>query len=126
MNSKLGTNIFLGSFLMILCFLVGCKGGSAPARLPNIPKNATWIGGSDGGSWLEIINTINDTAFNIRIYNDENGRLDIDTIFSLTPDCSVKKVDSTSLLNAIDGFDGEEIILSIKGNGGKKCALVPQ
>ena len=59
----------------------------------------------------------------IKIYNEGNGELEMDTTFILNPDCSFKEIDSTTLVKSINGYDGEKIGLLLPEKG-KRCSLI--
>jgi hypothetical protein len=105
-----------------IIFFTSCKQSKVktPDRLRNIPQEAKWIGGVDGGSWYQVSEVLSDNAFKIKIYNDGNGELEVDTIFILNPNCALKKIDTSKLMKSIDGFDGEKILLNIEN---KRCSL---
>lgn len=113
---------FLFAVVLSIIFFTSCKQSKVktPDRLRNIPEEAKWIGGVDGGSWYHLSEVLSDTAFKIKIYNDGNGELEVDTIFILNSSCALKKVDTSTLMKSIDGFDGEKILLNI---GNKRCSL---
>lgn len=94
-----------------------------PKRLPNIPKQAEWVGGVDGGNWYQIIKVISKNTFNIKIYNEKTGEIEIDAVFILNPDCPFKEIDSTLLIRSINGYDGEKIIVNLPEKG-SQCSLI--
>jgi len=88
-----------------------------PKRLANIPQQAEWVGGVDGGIWYQVTKIISRKTFKIKIYNDVNGELEIDTTFILNPDCAFREIDSGMLIKSINGYDGESIILNLPEKG---------
>ena len=94
-------------------------------QFANIPLQAKWVGGVDGGCWYQILSVVSNNAFRIRIYNDNDGSLTTDTIFILNPECLIDKIDSLGLLKSIVGYDGKKILLNIPENG-RNCFLQPR
>ena len=57
--------------------------GEAPERLPSISDTAVWIGGPDGGSWIDCsFDTERNTNW-CTAWNDQNGEVMIRTLFVL-------------------------------------------
>ncbi|HMF73815.1 MAG TPA: hypothetical protein VK616_20180, partial [Flavitalea sp.] len=92
-------------------------GVTQPKRPPIVPSEAEWVGGVDGGSWYQIIKVVSSNTFRIKIYNENSGDLEIDTAFVLNPTCSLKEIDSMTLVKSINGYDGEKILLTIPESG---------
>src|SRR5262245_25741025 len=83
-----------------ITFFISCKQTKvkAPDRLANIPQEAKWIGGADGGNWYQVIEIISENAFKIKIYNDGSGELEVDTTFIIHSNCTLKKIDTSTLM----------------------------
>lgn len=96
-----------------------------PKRAANVPSNATWVGGVDGGVWFLISKTLSTKEFRIKIYNDFTGDMEVDTAFVLDSACSFKEFDSTTLINDLDAYDGKKVLLK-SVVGGKNCTLLPK
>lgn len=81
-------------------------------RPVNVPAQAIWKGGHDGGHWIELVNMKNDTI-RFRIYRDFDGALilDADFIPKTGNDLHLTRANWDSL---IDYFDGEKIGGKIK------------
>ncbi|MEJ0105419.1 MAG: hypothetical protein WDO19_23935 [Bacteroidota bacterium] len=94
-----------------------------PERPANIPQQAEWVGGADGGNWYQVTKVISKNAFKIKIYNDGNGELEIDTTFILNSDCAFREIDSLTLTKRFNFFDGKEIEL-LWPEKGKRCSLI--
>jgi len=109
----------------VLTFFISCKDVTPkpPKRVAGIPEQATWAGGVEGGNWFEITKVVSVNTFKIRIYNDYSGNLEADTMFILNKDCLIKTIDSTGILENLEGYDGEKIILSFPKKE-KKCFLI--
>lgn len=115
------STITVASILLVVFFVRNYR-VRVPAPLPNVPVSAMWIGGSDGGSWFELLRTPTPTSFKMRIYHDYTGEIVADTVFILNRDCQLDDLDSTTLMGYIEGYDGERIML--KGVGGERgCYL---
>jgi len=116
-------SVVLIILLLTVYFYLSKSGIKPPERLGNIPKQAEWVGGVDGGSWYQVTKIISKNTFRVKIYDEGNGELEIDTTFTLNPDCSFKEIDSTLLVKSINGYDGEKILLSLPEKG-KQCSLI--
>lgn len=94
----------------------------APKRPKNIPEQAFWVGGTDGGNWfvVEDVHIHKSNAF-IKVFNDSDGSLIASKRFIL-----VCPIDNQQLIDnlqeQINGFDGEKILLKSSGNK-KNCWL---
>ncbi|MFT3751292.1 MAG: hypothetical protein QM768_23475 [Agriterribacter sp.] len=120
--------IFIFFSVLIILFLaayfyLGKPVIKPPERLSNIPRQAEWVGGADGGNWYQITKVISKDAFKIKIYNEGTGELEIDTTFILNPECSFKEIDSATLVKSINGYDGTKIGLLLAKKG-KRCSLI--
>ena len=94
-------NSFLTVVLTVSFFLMACQQNSkvnSPKRLNNIPVDAAWIGGTDGGAWFCIKEKRGENSFRVGVYNDNNGELESDTVYTLNAECSLKHLDSASLI----------------------------
>jgi hypothetical protein len=116
--------IFIAAFV-IFYFLMSNRKITPLERQSNIPTQARWVGGADGGTWFEIIKALPDSSFRIKLYNDYSGEIIVDTIFVLSNECSSSKIDSTTLIKKIRSYDGENILLDLIENN-KHCFLTPK
>jgi len=91
------------SAIVIITILVICIDNDKPKKLNNIPDNAIWRGGKDGGFWFQIVN-YNDTAVRFKIYNDYNGELVTDRYFSNACKGGID-------INNINYYDYEKIVM---------------
>jgi hypothetical protein len=84
-------------------------------RPTNVPKEAFWAGGVDGGNWYVVIGISPDRhRTTLGIYNDQDGSLIISKSFQLV--CSSGHSTSITNLKAqISGFDGEKVLLRVPG-----------
>jgi hypothetical protein len=117
--------IVLGSVLVFVWLFSKNLNVDVPERLANIPADAKWVGGHDGGSWFQVLNATGNNSFYIKIYNDNTGEVEAKSSFILNPGCVLGKIDSATLIRSISGFDGSQILLSIPEEG-RKCFLTPQ
>ena len=88
----------------------------------NVPDSAVWVGGCDGGNWIELVDFKEDTI-RFRLYADWNGELILDADFVY------QKKDDTRLTKAnwdkyLDFFDGESIATNIIRDN-RYCHLIP-
>lgn len=92
-----------------------------PDRADNIPKNAFWVGGADGGNWylVDKIDSLSQTI-HFKIYNDYNGNLIVDKVFKLYCD-SDTKINLSDVKNLINAFDGQRIFLTTINRNNKYC-----
>ncbi|TDO28692.1 hypothetical protein [Sediminibacterium goheungense] len=108
--------------LIVTLSLILLKNSNDRQVPKNVNRNARWIGGKDGGYWFEIVSSVSDSSFRIKIYNDPNGDLETDEIFYISSTCIVKQIDSTNLLLLINGYDGKRIIIESEGDA-RNCYL---
>lgn len=94
-----------------------------PNRLSTIPTNTQWVGGADGGNWYQIKKVWSPNDFSIAIYNENTGEIEVDTIFTISPDCKIKAIDSLSLIQSFNFFDGNKISIILKETG-ERCFLI--
>lgn len=90
----------------------------------NVPDAAVWIGGCDGGVWIELVEVKHDTV-RLRIYRDSNGELVLDSNFHSST-CQNTQVTKMNWNKIITSYDGES--LNINGTnaaGGIGCQLEP-
>ncbi len=79
-------------------------------KLPNVPNSATWIGGSDGGFWFDIINIDKENkVYRFKIYDDNEGNLVIDANFKKDSSCTIKYPLDKSILDKVSYFNFNEI-----------------
>ena len=91
-------------------------------RPKNIPEQAFWVGGTDGGNWyvVEYVHNHKNNAI-IKVYNDADGSLIASKRFVL-----VCPIDNQQLIDnlqeQINAYDGEKILLRSPNNK-KACWL---
>ena len=93
-----------------------------PDKPVNVPQNAHWYGGSDGGVWIELNNTALPGHHFAKIYTDIGDNW-MSGVFVMSGDCKNTNFDANSLCKIIDGFDGRKIILE---NNGLGCCMIMQ
>lgn len=112
--------------LLIISFIYFAKkdkNTKALERPANVSRQAIWIGGVDGGHWYKIDKTLSPNIFKIKIFNDYNGDVIIDSTFTFNSDCKLKQMDLRKLIQSINGYDGEKILLNYKAND-TNCYLI--
>lgn len=107
--------------LFISIFFCSCiekgKHFNTPEKAKGIPENAFWAGGMDGGNWYLIDSSKKSRKeATIRVFNDQNGDQIISKTFRM--ECiNEDGIDWNNLKSQIVSFDGEKILLEIKGSG---------
>lgn len=73
-------SISINIFLISIAAFIGCnRPCSAPDKPVIVPAQAEWIGGCDGGHWIQLISDTNNYHF--KIFRDWDGALEMDAIF---------------------------------------------
>ena len=107
--------------LFIFLILLSCchREASRPERFNNIPKEAFWVGGADGGDWYRVDYVHpHKNAAHITIYNDQDGSVIMSKQFILVGvvDTTLEPMFITDLSKQIYGFDGKRIYIKhVKG-----------
>lgn len=70
----------------------------------NIPKDAVWKGGVDGGCWV-LFDKVSENIIEATIFY-ENGEVWEKGVFKKSGNCQISK---ETLINKIQGFDGESL-----------------
>ncbi|MCD6066235.1 MAG: hypothetical protein K0S33_1061 [Bacteroidetes bacterium] len=71
-----------GFIVFLIVTLLYCCSSHTPIRPVGVDPSAKWIGGVDGGYWIKVIQVINDTCINLRVFNDYTGKIEADKVFS--------------------------------------------
>ena len=50
-----------------------CDGHTAPPAPPSVPPSAEWVGGSDGGAFIDCMASENQSINTCTVYNDQTG-----------------------------------------------------
>jgi len=99
---------FLISVLFTTCNSFNQK-NKTPERLSNIPKEAVWKGGEDGGFWFLNVSQAKDkNIIRLKVFNDYDGELILDADFKIPENCEVP---TNSIVDNINYFDFEKIVL---------------
>jgi len=98
----------LAVVVVVVVALVGfalSRGGKPqpPKRPASVPVHAVWVGGLDGGVWVDVKGTVNDRTIECGIYNDQTGDLEYEGKLVGPPN---KKPD----LAKADAWDGRKLM----------------
>lgn len=118
----LGITLLIG--LAIYFLMITSDNATAPERHSSIPNEAIWYGGSDGGSWVIVNEGDSTNTFKIKVYNESNGSLWTDGVFTISENCSNTILSVEDVRRSINGFDGKNLILS-EIKLAEHCTLVP-
>ena len=97
---------------------------SKPKRHADVPDEAVWYGGEDGGSWITVDKGKTVNSYKIKVFNDFTGEKKIDSLYTLSSPCRDIGLNTDSIVKYIDAFDGNLVLLSIVKDG-KYCSLAP-
>ena len=81
---------------VIVSTMIGCSSVKEKRMLKKavqdgVPKTARWIGGKDGGEWVNF--TFNDSIFHIDTYNDFTHQFKLRYTYKIVcPEISTKKI----------------------------------
>lgn len=104
---------------VVAILITGCN--ESFERPKNVPQKAIWVGGSDGGVWIESISK-RDSTFMLKVFS-QNGALLEDAFFTMNEECKDVILNQDELAKKFSAFDGNDIILNLKYEG-KFCSLV--
>ena len=97
--------------LSILIFLIVFSCAPEEREKPsNVPKDAIWKGGADGGCWI-LFEKVTENSIEATIYF-ENGEVRDKGVYKKEGNC---KIDKTKIIEEITSFDG------INLNTSKNC-----
>lgn len=97
------------SFLVILMFVTGCAVESdAPPRPANLPKEAFWLGGADGGAFVRLARAEAADGYVGAVYR-EDGSIWYEGRFVLDPP-NAAPVDPDDHAD-FTGWDGTQLLL---------------
>jgi hypothetical protein len=112
--------LYLGTFCII--DYIRFKTFEIPEKVTNIPTDAKWVGGIDGGEWF-YLRSKQDSIYYIEIYDDYTGAKIYDAGFVACKIC-MEKVDSIeNIMLYITSFNGQHISLKILDENNKNCYL---
>lgn len=118
----LGITLLIG--IAIYFLVITNNSATAPERHSSIPQEAIWYGGPDGGTWVIVNEGDSINTFKIKVYNESNGSLWADGVFTISENCSDTVLRVEDVRKLIEGFDGKNLILS-EIKQAKHCTLVP-
>lgn len=104
----------LSFFILILILMTtSCKyykdQGYDLQRPDQIPKEADWVGGPDGGVWVSIDSVYEFGMYQLSIYH-ESGEPELTGLFSLTEACK-EEISQPIKTESFSGFDGGKVYL---------------
>lgn len=106
-----GTSFLLLSFLLSV-ILSGCdisvSTNDSPSRPENVPTNAQWVGGADGGVFVSIAKNQN-KSFQLQVFHDD-GEVWYEGAAQLKPENAVLHLPATD--DELEGWDGTTLYLS--------------
>lgn len=95
---------FVGLILIVMIFLA-CDVQEKKERPIQVPKDALWKGGVDGGCWI-LFSSVTDTIVEATIFHG-NGELWEKGRFKKASKCELNR---TEIVNEISAFDGTRLI----------------
>lgn len=108
--------IFLSIILLVILGLWVTKWQfnkpyTAPVKIGIIPSNAIWKGSCQEGFWFELVEVNKEKReYRFRIYNDYNGELELDAIFSVNQNCNEEAPKNKEILSKILTFENNTIL----------------
>lgn len=82
----------------------------APDRPQDVPKNAFWVGGIDGGNFIYVVKLDSEEKlFLAKIYNDYTGDIEYEGILKYTGSNNINH--SLNDASLYQGWDGEHLYL---------------
>jgi len=115
--------VVIALLILFFNFFVNIDGGCDPPEKPiNVPSEAVWAGGCDGGYWIELV-AIEKDKVRFRIYRDWNGDLILDADFEYK-DCNDFRLTNSNWTEYIAYF-GNTIELMDKAGINERCRLEP-
>lgn len=94
-----------------------------PKKNPNLPEDARWCGGIDGGVWIVIHNTEEKNKFQVLCFSDMTGDLIENDVFEFDVSCQKNKILLKEIVDNIDFYDGVIIGLKTTANIREGCFL---
>ncbi len=119
---------YIGVVMVLLCIFIvwrfnrPCEEWERPS---NVPVEAAWIGGCDGGIWLEFVDIQTPDTIRFKIYRDWNGDLILDANF-VCDSCPDMQITENNWRESFSHFDGETLcVLNQYQPNGQYCKFVP-
>lgn len=109
----LGGYFFFGWFFNQPCI--------PPAKPKDVPIQAEWFGGCDGGNWIQLVST-NDEKYRFRIYRDWDGNLQMDADF-VVKECNGLTLDHSNFAKVIAYYSlglNDEVRLEVRSETGQQ------
>lgn len=114
-------NYYQGAHLGIQRMIEVMLQNSIPKKPVIVPNTAFWKGGIDGGCWFDVLDLNADQrTFNIAIYDDYDGTLQVQKTFKLH--CSTK-VDLLRIADYINFYSSPKIYLTEQDHAKCSCYL---
>ena len=101
-----GSRTYLGPALTVFFVLLGCK-PHAPARPAGVPVSAVWVGGADGGAFIDCARSLHGEPNRCNVYNDGTGAVEMDGLFVVRGQARGARADELQY----DSADGTRIYL---------------
>ena len=98
----------LFAFILSLFLWTGCihRKVEAPSRPSNVPQEAQWYGGADGGCWIIIHDTDTVNRFHVRCFFDGSGNLWEEGIYEVDTTVTKRTYTAEELRKVIIGYTG--------------------
>ncbi len=102
---------FIGVIAQLVILAACTYSVSEPRRPAQVPKQALWVGGSDGGVFVEVSETPQkDSGYRMTVYHSRTGQI------LYTGPAEIRPRGKGSLrvhdVESYSGWDGEKMILS--------------
>ncbi len=98
--------------IIVVMFVTMCNVATKPPeRKSNIPSEAQWYGGKDGGVWIVVSSSHRPNSFNVVVYNENNGNVIVKGLYRASAECSNGNLTVEEVRKYINAFDGEKILL---------------
>lgn len=81
---------------------------TVPKKPSEVPNEAVWVGGADGGVWVEV-GKLESRRAHLKIFEDFKGAVLADGWFVFSSGCAID--DINKMKRAFGAYDGERIIL---------------
>ena len=98
---------FIAGAYFVGFYGIHCVTAHIPSRPETVPTNAIWIGGIDGGVFIEISSTTDPKIYNATIYGDYDGSILYSGELKHNGETPFDPGDTSSY----SGWDGHSLIL---------------
>ena len=113
--------VYQAAYISMVWLFFSCTGSQVPKRPDNIPAEAAWVGGDDGGVWMRITERKEPRSYRVKIF-DQEGALWKEGLYTWEEDC--KEINVNLKESDFNAFDGEKILLHVQGPYKMNCSLV--